>query len=53
VWSERYEFINDLEKRLRHENNTRIIKLFLHISPEEQLEATWKRHRPNWHPTWL
>jgi PPK2 family polyphosphate:nucleotide phosphotransferase len=36
VWSERYELINDFE-RLLATNGTRIVKFFLHISPEEQL----------------
>jgi PPK2 family polyphosphate:nucleotide phosphotransferase len=36
VWSKRYEFINDFEKELSA-NGTRILKFFLHISPEEQL----------------
>ena len=43
VWSERYELINDFEKLLRRENNTHIIKLFLHISREEQLERFKQR----------
>jgi PPK2 family polyphosphate:nucleotide phosphotransferase len=37
VWSGRYERINDFEKQLREQNNTHIIKFFLHISQEEQL----------------
>lgn len=36
VWSARYELIQDFEQMLRH-NGTRILKFFLHISPEEQL----------------
>ena len=36
IWSERYELINDFEKMLT-ENRTRILKFYLHISPEEQL----------------
>ena len=36
VWSKRYALINDFEKMLA-ENGTRILKFFLHISPEEQL----------------
>jgi PPK2 family polyphosphate:nucleotide phosphotransferase len=36
VWSKRYELINDFEKTLR-DNGTRILKFYLHISPEEQL----------------
>jgi PPK2 family polyphosphate:nucleotide phosphotransferase len=38
TWSKRYESINDFENLLRHENHTRILKFFLYISPEEQLE---------------
>ena len=41
VWSKRYDLINDFEKMLR-ENGTRVLKFFLHISPEEQL-ARFKR----------
>lgn len=37
VWSERYELINDFEKLIYRQNNTQIIKFFLHITPEEQL----------------
>lgn len=36
VWSKRYDLINDFEKMLTS-NGTRILKFFLHISPEEQL----------------
>jgi len=36
VWSKRYDLINDFEKNLS-ENGTRILKFYLHISPEEQL----------------
>ncbi|HME73154.1 MAG TPA: polyphosphate kinase 2 family protein [Myxococcota bacterium] len=36
VWSKRYELINDFEKLLT-QNGTRILKFYLHISPEEQL----------------
>lgn len=43
VWSQRYELINDFEKLLRRENNTHIIKLFLHISRDEQLERFKQR----------
>ena len=38
IWSRRYDAINNFEKLLRHENNTTIIKFFLYISPEEQLQ---------------
>ena len=34
-WEERYESIVDMEKHL-HRNNTRVVKIFLHISKEEQ-----------------
>ena len=37
VWSERYKLINDFETLLRRQNNTHILKFFLHISKEEQL----------------
>ncbi len=43
VWSERYDRINQFEDLLRHENNTHIIKFYLHISPEEQLERFRQR----------
>ena len=42
VWSERYELINDFEKMLV-ENGTRILKFYLHISPEEQLKRFEQR----------
>lgn len=38
VWSERYDLINEFERLLHTQNDTQIIKFFLHISPEEQLE---------------
>ena len=41
VWSKRYDLINDFENMLQ-QNGTRILKFFLHISPEEQL-ARFKR----------
>jgi PPK2 family polyphosphate:nucleotide phosphotransferase len=37
IWSKRYELINDFERMLA-ENRTRILKFYLHISPEEQLD---------------
>jgi PPK2 family polyphosphate:nucleotide phosphotransferase len=36
VWSKRYDLIDDFETMLSR-NGTSIVKLFLHISPEEQL----------------
>jgi len=42
VWSERYELINDFEKMLV-ENGTRILKFYLHISPQEQLKRFEQR----------
>ena len=41
-WAERYDSIRDLEKHL-HRNGTRIIKFFLHLSPEEQRRRFLKR----------
>jgi PPK2 family polyphosphate:nucleotide phosphotransferase len=35
VWNDRYRSIANLERHL-HENGTRIVKLFLHLSKEEQ-----------------
>ena len=37
VWSKRYRQINDFEKRLT-ETGTVILKFYLHISPQEQLD---------------
>lgn len=37
VWSKRYNFLNDFEQSLV-ENGTRVLKFYLHISPDEQLE---------------
>lgn len=42
AWSHRYGLINDFEKML-FANGTRILKFFLHISPEEQLARFKKR----------
>jgi PPK2 family polyphosphate:nucleotide phosphotransferase len=42
-WSKRYDHINAWERRLTDEGTT-IIKLFLHISPEEQLERFHARY---------
>ncbi len=42
VWSKRYELINNFEKML-HDNGTRVLKFYLHISPEEQLERFKQR----------
>ncbi len=36
VWSKRYDQINDFENMLSG-NGTRILKFYLHISPDEQL----------------
>ena len=41
AWSKRYDLINDFEEMLL-QSGTRILKFFLHISPEEQL-ARFKR----------
>lgn len=44
VWRARYAQINDFE-RLLHESGTRILKFYLHISPEEQRERFRDRLR--------
>jgi len=43
IWSRRYDFINDFERLLRHENDVHILKFFLHISKEEQLRRFQQR----------
>ncbi|HEU0273920.1 MAG TPA: polyphosphate kinase 2 family protein [Candidatus Udaeobacter sp.] len=43
VWSKRYDQINDFERLIATENNTAILKFFLHISKEEQLDRFKKR----------
>jgi PPK2 family polyphosphate:nucleotide phosphotransferase len=43
VWSKRYDQINDFERLITTENNTTILKFFLHISKEEQLARFRKR----------
>jgi PPK2 family polyphosphate:nucleotide phosphotransferase len=42
VWSKRYELINNFEQMLA-ENGTRILKFYLHISPQEQLKRFKQR----------
>jgi PPK2 family polyphosphate:nucleotide phosphotransferase len=42
VWSKRYDLINSFEEMLSL-NRTTILKFFLHISPEEQLERFKQR----------
>lgn len=42
VWSKRYRQINDFERML-YENGTQILKFYLHIDPEEQLERFKQR----------
>jgi PPK2 family polyphosphate:nucleotide phosphotransferase len=42
VWSKRYELINEFERNLVA-GGTHVIKFFLHISPEEQLERFRQR----------
>jgi PPK2 family polyphosphate:nucleotide phosphotransferase len=42
IWSKRYDQINDFERR-HTENGTRILKFFLHISKQEQLERFEQR----------
>lgn len=43
VWSERYDLINDFEELLYSQNHTHILKFFLHISKQEQLERFRQR----------
>ncbi|MGB9475544.1 MAG: polyphosphate kinase 2 family protein [Candidatus Udaeobacter sp.] len=43
VWSTRYDQINDFERLITTENNTTVLKFFLHISKEEQLARFKKR----------
>jgi PPK2 family polyphosphate:nucleotide phosphotransferase len=43
VWKSRYDFINEWEKLLAAQNNTTILKFFLYISKEEQLDRFEKR----------
>jgi PPK2 family polyphosphate:nucleotide phosphotransferase len=42
VWSKRYDLINDFEGMLAA-NGTRVLKFYLHISPEEQLSRFAQR----------
>jgi len=50
VWESRYQSIRDHERHL-HQNGTRIIKFFLHISREEQRKRLLKRI-DNPHKNW-
>jgi PPK2 family polyphosphate:nucleotide phosphotransferase len=43
IWSKRYDQINDFERLIVTENNTTILKFFLHISKAEQLDRFKKR----------
>jgi PPK2 family polyphosphate:nucleotide phosphotransferase len=42
IWSARYEHINNFEKVL-YDNGTHILKFYLHIDPDEQLERFKQR----------
>ena len=42
IWSQRYQQINDFEKMLS-DNGIHILKFYLHIDPDEQLERFKKR----------
>ncbi len=42
LWKDRYRSIMNLERHL-HDNNTRIIKFYLHLSKEEQLKRFLQR----------
>lgn len=43
LWSKRYDEINDFEQLIARQNNTSILKFFLHISKDEQLARFKKR----------
>jgi PPK2 family polyphosphate:nucleotide phosphotransferase len=43
IWRERYGLINDWEELITKQNNTTILKFFLHISKKEQLARFEKR----------
>jgi PPK2 family polyphosphate:nucleotide phosphotransferase len=43
LWSKRYDEINEFEKLIAKQNNTTVLKFFLHISREEQLARFAKR----------
>jgi PPK2 family polyphosphate:nucleotide phosphotransferase len=43
VWKPRYDFINEWEELLAIQNNTTILKFFLYISKDEQLERFKER----------
>jgi PPK2 family polyphosphate:nucleotide phosphotransferase len=43
VWSKRYDEINEFEKLIATQNQTSILKFFLHISKQEQLARFAKR----------
>src|SRR5206468_5316276 len=43
LWSKRYDEINEFEKLVAKQNNTTILKFFLHISKQEQLARFEKR----------
>src|SRR5437868_10322458 len=43
VWSKRHDEINDFERLIATENDTAILKFFLHISKEQQLARFKKR----------
>ncbi len=42
VWSKRYDHINAFERLLYH-NDTHVLKFYLHIDPDEQLERFGRR----------
>ena len=49
IWKKRYDQINAFERMLS-ENNVKIVKIFLHVSQEEQMERLKERiHNPRKH----
>jgi polyphosphate kinase 2 (PPK2 family) len=43
IIEKRYDHINNFEELLTSDNNTRILKFYLHISPEKQKESLEER----------
>jgi PPK2 family polyphosphate:nucleotide phosphotransferase len=48
VWARRYRLINEFENLLTVENDTTVLKFFLHISKEEQLARFKRRLEDPW-----
>ena len=52
IWKERFESINNLRADTSHRNGTKVVKVFLHLSKDEQKKRFLKRidhpRRENW-----